>query len=429
MSDTIFCSIASFRDPELIPTLESLISHAKYPENIHFTIFLQNGTNEPFEIDQLKDYRTDPRFTILEIPHDQTKGTCWARATIQDHFTNEDWYLQLDSHHRFVRHWDQICIEMIKELQTAGYSKPVLTTYLPSYNPFNDPEGRAPECWRLDWDRFIPESPFFILPSSMTEEEMKTPLLSRYFSGHFVFAPGSYVKEVPYDPNLFFHGEESSMSVRSWTWGYDLFCPNQQIAFHEYTRDYRKGLKVWDGNSRWVELNKKSHERHRKLFEMDGVKNDIDFGKYGLGPVRSLAAYEKFSGIRFRDRSVQRWTLEHKPPPNPNDHWKSEEEYNNSFEAIFRHCIDIHKSQLPLRDYDFLAVIFKDSHGNEIFRKDAVESEISMFYQLLETKEWVNLWREFHMPCLPTTWVVWPHSKSQGWSPSPLEGKLIDTIS
>jgi hypothetical protein len=80
----------------------------------------------------------------------------------------------------------------------------------------------------LDWDRFIPESPFFVLPASMTEEEMKEPLMTRFFSGHFVFVEGTWIEEVPYDPNLFFHGEEGSLAVRSWTSGYDLFNPNIQ---------------------------------------------------------------------------------------------------------------------------------------------------------------------------------------------------------
>ena len=425
MSDTIFCSIASFRDPELVPTLESLLKNVKYPDRLRFGIYLQNGTQEEFEIDQLKNFKSDSRFNILEIPFDQTLGTCWARSKIQELYQDEDWYLQLDSHHRFVPHWDQRCIDMVTKLKEISL-KPMLTTYLPSYNPFNDPQGRANECWRLDWDRFIPESPFFILPAAMTSEELKTPLLSRFFSGHFVFAPGNYVQEVPYDPYLFFHGEESSMAVRSWTCGYDLYAPNEQIAFHEYTRDYRKGLKVWDNNSRWVDLNRKSHERHRKLFEMDGVKNDIDFGPYGLGTVRSLAEYEKFAGIRFRNRSVQRWTLEHNPPPNPNN-WNSEEEYNNSFEPIFKHCIDIHKSQIPESDYDFWAVIFKDKHGQDIYRKDADENELQgMIYP---NKDWVNIWREFHTTELPASWVVWPHSKSKGWHEQPIEGRLADAIS
>lgn len=429
MSDTIFCSIASFRDPELVPTLNSLLENAKHPEKIHFTICLQNDTLEDFERDQLKDFKNDPRFTIINVKANETKGTCWARAKIQEFYNNEDWYLQLDSHHRFVKDWDETCINMIRELQDSGYPKPMLTAYIPSYDPFNDPAGRVLECWRLDWDRFIPESPFFIRPSCMNSEELQSPLLSRYFSGHFVFTLGSYVKEVPYDPNLFFHGEESSLSVRTWTWGYDMFAPNKIIAFHEYTREYRKGLKVWDNIPNWTILNKNSHRRHQKLFEMDGVKNDIYFGPYGFGPVRTLAEYERFAGIRFRDRAVQQYTLENRIPPNPNDHWSSEEEYNNSFENIFRHCIDIHTSQLPLRDYDFMAVIFKDKAGKEVYRKDAEGSEISDMYFTLKTKDWINIWREFDTKELPASWVVWPHSRSQGWAMNPIEYQLDNCIS
>ena len=47
---------------------------------------------------------------------------------------------------------------------------------------------------------------------------------------------GQWCIEVPYDPDYYFHGEEISLAVRSYTWGYDLFHPHKIIAWHEYTR-------------------------------------------------------------------------------------------------------------------------------------------------------------------------------------------------
>ena len=257
----------------------------------------------------------------------------------------------------------------------------------------------------------------------MTEEEKKEPLVSRFFSGHFVFVQGSWIKEVPYDPNLFFHGEEGSLAVRSWTSGYDMFNPNIQIAFHEYTRDYRKGLKVWDENSAWVEFNNKSHERHRQLFEMDGVIRTIDFGIYDFGKERTVAEYEKFSGIQFKSRGVQQWTLDHNPAPNPNDHWLSEEDYQNSFQKIFRHCLDIWKKSLPEKDYLFFALIFKDENNNDMYREDVNEEQIKRLEEEFKEKDWYNIWRQFHTSIKPTSWILWPYSKSKGWCQQ-LTGKL-----
>lgn len=417
--NSIFVSIASFRDPELVPTLESLFSNADHPENIKVCIGWQHSEDEK---NDLNDYKNNQQVTIIDIDYTKSLGACWARSLIQQYYINEDYYLQLDSHHRFVKGWDSICIGMIEELKSKDIQKPLLSAYLPSYNPFNDPKERANEIWRLDFDRFIPESPFFMLPATATEEELKEPIPSRFFSGHFVFVQGCFVKEVPYDPHLFFHGEEGSLAVRAWTSGYDLFVPNKFIAYHEYSREYRKGLKIWDTNPTWIDLNIASHKRHKELFGIDGVQRTIDFGIYDFGKERSLQEYEKFAGIRFVDRSVQQWTLDHKLPPNP-EIYNTEEEYNNSFLPIFRHCIDLHKCIFQdISLYSFFAVILKDANDQELYREDLNESQlISLFYS---SSDIMNIWIQIQTKIQPKTWIVWPYKKNYGWDQNPIVGTL-----
>jgi hypothetical protein len=257
-----------------------------------------------------------------------------------------------------------------------------------------------------------------MLPACMTAEERKSPLPSRFFSAHFVFAEGKFAKEVPYDPEYFFHGEEINMAVRSYTHGYDLYNPNVIIAWHEYTREGR--TKFWDDNSSWVELNNNCHKRNRILFEMDGEKDLVNFGVYGLGTTRSIDDYERFAGLSLRTRGVQQWTLDHKPPPNPQVF--TEEEYKKSFVRVYKHCIDLYKPSF--RDasvYDFWCVAFKRD-GVDVYRKDADANEIHTIMQSAKG-EWLNLWREFFTDILPNEWIVWPHTKEGVWEPA-ITGKL-----
>jgi glycosyltransferase involved in cell wall biosynthesis len=139
----IFVSIASYRDPELLPTLRELIANAKKPENLVFSIAWQHSPDDAW--DNLDEFKDDPRFKIIDINYANSKGACWARNAIQQNYNNEEYYFQLDSHHRFVKDWDVECINMIKQLQKAGHEKPLLTAYIPSYNPENDPAGRIQE--------------------------------------------------------------------------------------------------------------------------------------------------------------------------------------------------------------------------------------------------------------------------------------------
>ena len=109
--DSIFVQIASYRDPELIPTLDDLISKAKYPNNLKICIAHQYSKKDKW--DTLTKYKKDSRFIIIDIPYKESLGVCWARNQIQQHYDGEKYTLQLDSHHRFVRGWDVKLIAMM----------------------------------------------------------------------------------------------------------------------------------------------------------------------------------------------------------------------------------------------------------------------------------------------------------------------------
>jgi hypothetical protein len=320
---SIFIQIASYRDPQLIPTLEDCLAKARHPENLKFCIAWQHAPEETLP----EKFFNDSRFNIIDIPFKESKGACWARNKIQQNYKNEKYTLQLDSHHRFVENWDVILIDMIEDLRGKGFLKPLITSYIPSFNPNNDPEERVNVPWKMIFDKFIPEGAVFFLPSYIPDKDQKNPLRGRFYSAHFAFADGIFCKEVPHDPEYYFHGEEISIAVRAFTWGYDIFHPNVVIAWHEYTRNGR--VKQWDDNLEWYKLNEVSHLKNRKLFGMDNELQDIDFGIYGFGPIRTLNDYEKYAGLSFKKRAAQKETIQHIDPPNPI--YKTQEEFDSSF--------------------------------------------------------------------------------------------------
>lgn len=407
MTDKIFIQIASYRDPQLIPTIRDCIANAKHPENLHFCIAWQHAEEDIW--DNLDEFRTDSRFTIIDIPYQEAKGACWARSLIQRLYNGESYTLQLDSHHRFVPNWDEECISMMKQLQQMGHEKPLLTTYASSFNPDNDPEERAQIPWKMNFDRFIPEGAVFFLPSNIENyEQLTAPIPARFYSAHFAFTVGKFCQEVPHDPDYYFHGEEISIAVRAFTHGYDLFHPHKVIVWHEYTRKGR--TKQWDDDKTWGDRNKQSHLKNRKLFEMDGEVKDVEFGRYDFGTVRTVEDYQKYAGVHFKKRAVQQYTLDNNLAPNPK---LSDEDYEKSWKYVFKHCVDISYDDLPETDYDFWVLSFEDKDGKELFRKDVTQEEINWFQKKHES--YVKIWREFHTEMKPHKWIFWPHSKSKGF--------------
>jgi len=413
----IFVSIASYRDPELIPTIKNLIANAANPQNLTICIAWQHADEDVW--DTLDEFKDDFRFKIIDIPYLEAQGVCFARHEIQKLLSDEDYYLQLDSHHRFSKGWDITLQDYSNFLKIRGHKKPILSSYLPGYFPKNDPDGRNMEVWGLNIDRFMPAGVPFLRPYTVDNwRELKEPFPSRFLSGHFIFAPASFAVEVPYDPNLYFHGEESSLAGRAYTNGYDIFSPHRPIIWHEYTREGK--TKHWDDSKDWADRDKASYARFRKIFDMDEVpcspcqRNAL--GPYGLGTERSLADFEKYVGLKFKTRQIHEQTIKNELPPVKGD-------FESGLASKQKVCIDIYKGVLVDTDYDNVAVALLNQEGEDIYRQDMTGQELLALINSDPNDQFAHIWREFESVNPPYKWRVWPHTVSKGWL-DPIENTI-----
>jgi hypothetical protein len=405
----IFVQIASYRDPQLVPTIKSMLEAAKHPENVIIGIARQFHPDDKF--DDLSEYETNDNFRVINIPYEESLGVCWARHQVQQLYKDEEYTLQIDSHMRFAPNWDVEMIGMIEDLQEKGYKKPLLTGYVSSFDPDNDPAARVQELWRMTFDRFTPEGVVFFLPETIPGwQELNSPVPARFYSAHYCFTLGQFSKEVQHDPEFYFHGEEISISVRAYTHGYDLFHSHKTLIWHEYTRKGR--TKQWDDDKEWWKKNEFCHKKNRQLLGIDGETYDGDLGVYGLGTERTIKDYEKYSGVLFSKRAVQKYTIDKNYPPNPYD-YETEEDWVNSFSSIFKHCIDVAYNLVPEDDYEFWVVAFHNEKDETLHRQDADEQEIRNMKN--DPDGYCKVWREFNTTERPKYWVVWPYSKSKGW--------------
>lgn len=406
---SIFISIAAYRDSELVPTIKDCIEKAKHPERLTFCVCWQHHGDDEFNEDYKEllesEYLTCNEIITIDVDALESKGVCWARNLIQKEYDWQDYILQLDSHHRFVENWDEIAIKTLNDLEGDNI-KPVLTTYLPSYDPENGKTVQHP--WELRFDRFIPQGP--ALPKPITLEDWRerdTPVLNYMYSAHFVFARGEYYKDVLYDPDLYFHGEEPSMAIRSYTHGYDLYNPHIVIAWHHYTREMAK--RHWDDNSQdWTSVNNKSFSRYRDVMEMQPANPFPE--EFGLGTVRTLDDYIEFSGIDVRNKRIHPTVADVKTRPPIN---KPLEEYK----PFFKYCIDLNSDLVPYDDYDTWVIAFKNKDGEEIYRKDLDPGTIKHLKSERKrlNSHFFNIWIEWVTEEKPISWLVWPHSEEHDW--------------
>ena len=299
--DSIFVQIASYRDRECQWTVKDLFDKARNPERISVGVFWQVVPEED------EDCFVEPppypgQVRSRQVHARDCLGLGWARHQALALRRDETFVLQIDSHMRFVEGWDE---KLLYHYRQCPNPKSVITVYPPRYTPPNDIAFDDPIRVQT-LDRF---TGIGILRFSGREVEPQLqngrPYPTAGLAGGFCFGPAAMVEEVPTDPKIFFCGEEISWAVRLFTHGYDLYSPPEHIVFHYYIRE--DGRRPWEDSQDWHERYHRSVTRVRQLLEPARAADFgpvQDLGPYGLGSERSLADYEKFSGVSFAGRNV-----------------------------------------------------------------------------------------------------------------------------
>ena len=58
------------------------------------------------------------------------------------------------------------------------------------------------------------------------------PRPNAFLAAGYLFSKGSFAKEVPYDPHMYFSDEEISLAARAYTHGWDGFAPSRVFIYH-----------------------------------------------------------------------------------------------------------------------------------------------------------------------------------------------------
>jgi glycosyltransferase involved in cell wall biosynthesis/peroxiredoxin len=302
---TIFVQIASYRDTECQWTVKDLFEKAAHPERVFVGICQQNDA----ELDKdcfVEPYPFPDQVREVHYAAKDSKGVCWARHEAQKLYKGEDYVLMIDSHMRFVEGWDQ---KMLHELSLCESEKAILTAYPPGYTPPNNlTENAQPAVSRVKQNN--PGEDIRGEGISLPNPPDK-PIRGAFWSAGYLFAPGELVKQVPYDPYMYFNQEEISLAVRAYTCGWDIYHPVRVFIYHNYIRlDEKERPLHWEDHSDWLEWQQRAMDR---LFHLVGHKKTTDphvlkdFDKYGLGFQRTLDEFCEFSGMDFANwRPTQR---------------------------------------------------------------------------------------------------------------------------
>ncbi|MTD38246.1 glycosyltransferase [Erwinia sp. CPCC 100877] len=323
-SETIFISIASYRDPELVPTLKDMLRHAACPERLHIAICQQDDVTPdiltqagfiPQGIRQPGDHKVHAfsyqraRIDVISVHYYASQGACWARSLAETLYENERYFLQIDSHCRFIPDWDREMIAMLHQLRQES-TRPVISSYPPSYTPGEDEEAsKKTYVSRLIFREFDSRGiPMF----TSTPFTSPVPVRGSYLAGGFIFTSGEFVKEIPNDPQIFFAGEEIAMAVRAFTHGYNIYHPHKPLLWHYYQR--KENRKVWGDHDKqakdegkvdkaWWERDEISKKRVRTILGLE-AEPPSSLAPWAHGSERTLRQFEYQAGICLKNGTV-----------------------------------------------------------------------------------------------------------------------------
>lgn len=308
MQPTIFISVAAFCDPVLSYTLSRAVAQARYPAQLHFGVVNQNLMSDP---QPEESWVAPAKISVVHVYPVHSKGACWARSLAMSLYNNEDYFFQIDSHMDFEKDWDVTMIEQSKKVALTSPNH-VITSYPHAFKLENNVPSYTKTTENILYHVVKKNSQFSANSLALRFDAVpvnETQAVTGFHVGAgCLFAPGSYVQKFPYDPYLYFHGEEQAIAIRLFTHGWDIFHMPKLPIFHMYnsTPGAVGARKLhWDQSfesfrpQRWTTLENNSQQRIIKL-----VSGCNSLGVYGIGNLRSVGEYAEFSGIDYLNRVI-----------------------------------------------------------------------------------------------------------------------------
>lgn len=307
---SIFVQLAAYRDLELQRTIDDAIQQSSGLFKIHF------GVHNCFlTIDEvLGEQKLPPsaRMSIYESRAPENIGVQASRQIANSFYAGEDYYLQIDSHSRFMPNWDKHLALSLDLYHLCGLEKPLITQYPAIYTYDEelkeiftpDRNTRPDQYWptRISFDENKNQFMDTRIPTQTAVSMEVGCGYTASISAGFIFCDGDFSKITP-NPKIAFWGEETLTAARVFTHGFNPVVPFRDVIWHLYVSgqppEKTRRRHVWvDFPDLWAQLDSQSK------IEYFRIMTQREIGEYALGSERSLDEYEQFAGLDFRTGEV-----------------------------------------------------------------------------------------------------------------------------
>ena len=329
--ETIYVAISSYRDWQCTGTVENVFYRAKHPERVRVAVVDQIDEGDAKCGQPAKSCNADPdqilcrhadQIDVYSMDATLAVGPVFARHIGHRMYRGEYFGMQCDAHVKFTQDWDA---DIIEQWMSARNEMAVLTAYLSDIQgAIDEATGRRlhesrPIMCRTDYEGFGDQK--HLRHGQQPEGKPGIhgePTIEPYWAAGYSFARGHFVVQVPYDQYLpqIFQGEEISIGLRGWTYGYDYYTPEKSVCFHMYAvgknKSKRKKVKLfWEHSNLYQGVGSYAMLRLLGIISMSnpGITPDQWFHdeeeKYGTGNVRTLDKFFTTFGIHHEKQKIE----------------------------------------------------------------------------------------------------------------------------
>jgi hypothetical protein len=290
---TIFVQIASYQDHELEPTILDCIEKLSGDHEIHFGVALCY-CEDTISVPDV------PNLKIIKSQAPNNLGVGIARFLANSLYDNEDYYLQVDSHTRFIENWDREIVNCYEYYKENGLN-PVITTY-PARYWYEDNILKLDENMSVTYIDFKHDDNELFKSKKFLHQTAKPNQLDNLFtksvSGGSIFSSGK-ISSIEPNKVMFNWGEEMIYAIRLFTHGYDLVLPQKQYLYHLYydhenVEGNKRNLSGKDFPELSQEIYDNSFNEVKRIIEGNVV------GDQELGTERTLEDYAYYAQIEFK---------------------------------------------------------------------------------------------------------------------------------
>ncbi len=299
---TIFVNICSYRDKLLAPTLESLMQNESGRNKIVYGVFEQTSLEDSLLKKCPHLLNDKSRVRYKRIDPEYSDGVVWARAINAMQIYDEEFQYQIDSHMLFDKDWDHfLMLDYMQGCKLAGHDKVLLTCGTKNFDLENSDNDKFKiKKYTLTEDISV-ELGYYQFDKNMRlhahgpwipARDVVGP--SRHICAGNFFAPTKWIKEVGYNTNIYFEGEEQMLVITSFLKGYSIYHMRKAKTYH-YLRSANHESKqtvnpVIDANRIRMNQNRSEKELSDYIYSLDE---------------NQLESFRKYSGVDYINRKLE----------------------------------------------------------------------------------------------------------------------------